>query len=70
MTERKWLVPVVVKRTVWENATATVSAESEIMAWKKAISQDYDDLDYELGEIDAESRVDRVDASRQTEEMT
>ena len=60
MTERKWLVPVVVKTTVWETATVTVTADGETQAMLKAIENDVDELEYDGDEINREIRVDRV----------
>jgi len=66
---RKWLVPVVVKCTVWENATAIVHADSEEAARKAALAHQYDDLEYDGEEIDRESEISGVHHTRQVEEV-
>jgi len=68
--KRKWLVPVVVKCTVWENATATVSADSEEAARRAALAHQYDDLEYDGEETDRESEIVGVHHTRQVEELT
>ena len=66
---RKWLVPVVVKCTVWENATATVRADSEEEARRAALAHRYDDLEYDGEEIDRESEIDHIHENRELERV-
>ncbi len=69
MTERKWLVPVVVKTIVWETATVTVSAEGETKAMLAAIANNYDGLEYDGDGTSREIRVDRVGPDASEEEV-
>ena len=70
MTERIFHVPVVMKSTVYENATAVVKARSAEAAKEKVWEYDYDDLDWNGEEIDREIEIEGLHQTRQVEEVT
>ena len=72
MTERKrkWLVPVVMKSTVYENATAIVKAKSAEAAKEKVWEYDYEDLLWDTEEIDRQIEIQDIHRTRQVEEVT